>query len=86
MMPHVVSVRVRSDGRTRVRLWIPLLPVFLVLLPLEVLALVVLVIACAVSRVNPLRAVGTGGRILLATKGTRIEIEQRHTAVLVQIR
>ncbi|MDT5027598.1 MAG: hypothetical protein QOE61_4024 [Micromonosporaceae bacterium] len=85
-MPQVVTIRVHRGRRRRVRLWIPLLPVFLVLSPLLALVLVVFVVACLVVRIDPVRALHTGWRLLCSLSGTRIEIEQGRTAVLVNVR
>ena len=86
MMPQVVNVRVRTEDRKTIRLWIPLLPVLLLLSPLVVLFLVVLATACLATRVNPVRALWTGWRLLWSLGGTRIDIEQGRTAVLVNLR
>ena len=64
------------------RLRVPLLLVLLPLLPLVLLAVVV---ACLVGRINPFRAVRVGWRLLWALGGTRIEVEQGSTAVLVKL-
>lgn len=86
VIPQVVTVRVHSGRGRRVRLWIPLLPVFVVLSPLVALVLVVLVVACVVHRIDPVRALYAGWRLLWSLSGTRIEIEQGGTAVLVNVR
>ena len=86
MMPQGANVRVRTESRKTIRLWIPLLPVLLLLSPLVMLFLVVLVIACLATRVNPVRALWTAWRLLWSLRGTRIEIEQGKTAVLVNLR
>jgi hypothetical protein len=86
MMPQVVDVRVRTKSRKTFRLWIPLLPRLLLLSPLVVLFLVVLVIACVATRVNPVRAVWTGWRLLWSLGGTRIEIDHGRTGALVHLR
>jgi hypothetical protein len=86
MMPQVVSVRVRNGRGRRVRLWIPLLPVLLILSPVVLLVLALSALACLVWRINPVRALYAGWRLLCALSGTRIEIEQSGTAVLVNIR
>jgi hypothetical protein len=86
MMPQLLTARVqRPDGRP-IRIWVPVLPVLLVLSPVLVLAVVVAAIACLVYRISVLRAFGTGWRILFALPGTRFDIEQGRTAVLVTIR
>jgi hypothetical protein len=65
---------------------VPVLPVLLVLAPVLVLAVVVAAVACLVYRISLLRALGTGWRIISALPGTRLDIEQGRTAVLVNIR
>ena len=86
MMPQLLSVRVkRPDGRP-IRIWVPVLPVVLVFSPVMVLAVLVATVACLVYRVSVVRALGTGWRIVSALPGTRFDIEQGRTAVLVTIR
>ncbi|SBT43841.1 hypothetical protein [Micromonospora narathiwatensis] len=85
-MPQVVSVRVRNERGRRVRLWIPVLPVLLLLSPVLLLVLASAAIACLLWRINPIRALYASWRLLCALRGTRIEIEQNRTAVLVDIR
>lgn len=85
-MPQLLTVRVkRPDGRP-IRIWIPVLPVVLVFAPVVVLAALVAAVACLVYRVSVIRALGTGWRIVSALPGTRVDVEQGHTAVLVAIR
>jgi hypothetical protein len=86
MIPQLLTVRVSRPRGRRVRLWIPLLPVALVLAPLLLLAALAGVIACLVGRINPVRATHRVGQVLCALPGTRIEIEQGRSAVLVTIR
>ena len=85
-MPLLLTVRVkRPDGRP-IRIWVPVLPVLLVFSPVVVLAVLVAVVACLVYHVNSVRALGTGWRLVSALPGTRFDIEQGRTAVLVAIR
>ena len=85
-MPQLLSVRVkRPDGRP-IRIWVPILPVVLVFSPILVLAVLVAAVACLVYRVSMVRALGTGWRIVSALPGTRVDVEQGRTAVLVSIR
>jgi hypothetical protein len=51
-----------------------------------VLAVLVGAVACLVYRVSVVRALGTGWRIVSALPGTRVDIEQGRSAVLVTIR
>ena len=85
-MPQLLTVRVkRPDGRP-IRVWVPVLPVVLVFSPVVVLAVLVAVVACLVYRVSVTRALGTGWRIVSALPGTRVDVGQGRTAVLVTIR
>jgi hypothetical protein len=86
MIPHLVTVRHRrGDGRW-LRLYVPVLPVLLVLSPLLLLAVLVGLVACLATRVSPVGALRGAGQLLCALPGTRIEIEQGRTAVLVSVR
>jgi hypothetical protein len=85
-MPQLLTVRVkRPDGRP-IRIWVPVIPVVLVFLPLVVLAVLVAAVACVVYRISVARALGTSWRIVSALPGTRVDVEQGRTAVLVTIR
>jgi hypothetical protein len=86
MIPHLVTVgHRRPDGRW-MRLYVPVLPVLLVLSPLLLLAALVAVFACLATRVSPVGALRGAGQLLRGLPGTRIEIEQGRTAVLVSVR
>ena len=86
MIPQLVTVRTRrSDGRW-LRLYVPVLPLLLVLSPLLVLAVPAGLIACCFIRVKPMGALRGTGQLLRAVRGVRIEIEQGPTAVLVSVR
>ena len=82
-MPQVVTVKVHNGRGRRVRLWIPLLPVLVVLSPLVLLVLIGSVVACLANRIPPGRALETGWRVLCATRGTQVRFEQGRTAVLI---
>ncbi|MEU0744774.1 hypothetical protein [Streptomyces sp. NPDC006134] len=86
MIPQLVTVRYhRSDGRRR-RLYVPVLPVLLVLSPLLLLAVAGAVVACLVAGVSPVGALRGVGRLLWTLPGTRFEIAEGRTAFLVGIR
>ena len=85
MTPQVTTVPVHSGRDRRVRLWIPLLPIYLVLSPLLVLLTLVLLVACVVYRVNPFRALGAGAHLLWALRGFQVQIKQGRTEVLVKL-
>jgi hypothetical protein len=85
-MPQLLTLRVkRPDGRP-IRIWIPVLPVVLILSPVLVLAALAAIVACRVWHVHMLRAFSTGWRVVSALSGTRVDVEQGRTAVLVTIR
>ena len=85
MMPQLVTVRVkRPDGRP-IRIWVPVLPIALVFSPVLVLAALVAAVACLVFRISPAGALRGIAQLLWALPGTRIEIEDGRTAVLVSV-
>ncbi|WP_326554724.1 hypothetical protein [Micromonospora sp. NBC_01813] len=86
MIPQLVTVRWRRrDGRRR-RLYVPVLPVLLVLSPLLLIAVLGGLVACVVYRVSPTGALRGAGGLLWALPGTRIEFEQGSTDLLVSLR
>lgn len=85
-MPQLVTVRVTHPDRRPIRIWVPVLPVVFVFLPVVVLAVLAVAVACLVYRVSVVRALGTGWRIVSALPGTRVDFEEGRTAVLVTIR
>ncbi|GAA2788131.1 hypothetical protein [Nonomuraea dietziae] len=85
-MPQLLTVRVKRPDRRPIRIWVPLLPVVLVFSPFVVLAVLGAAVACHVFRIDVVRALGTGWRIVSALPGTRVDLEFSRTAVLVAIR
>lgn len=84
-MPQLLTVRVvRPDGRP-IRIWVPVLPVVLLFTPIVVLAALAATVACLVYRVDVGEALGACWRIVSALPGTRFDLEQGRTAVLVTI-
>jgi hypothetical protein len=86
MIPQLVTIRHRRpDGRWR-RRFVPVLPVLLLISPLLLLAVPVALVACLVTRVNPVAALRGVGQVLGALPGTRIEIAQGDKTLLVSVR
>jgi hypothetical protein len=85
MMPQVVTVKVTDDGK-RYRIWIPLIPVLIVLSPILVLAALVLAVACLVMRINPFAALARTYRLYTALRGLHVEIGEGRSTVLVSVR
>jgi hypothetical protein len=86
MIPHLVAVRHRRPDGRWLRLYLPVLPVLLLLSPLLLLAVLAGLVACLATRVSPVGALRGTGQLLWALPGTRIEIEQGRTVVLVSVR
>ncbi|MQM26989.1 hypothetical protein [Glycomyces albidus] len=86
MIPQLVTVRWRRRGNRVRRLWIPVVPVALLLSPLLVLAVIGGVVACLLFDMSPLRMLGGIGRVLWTLPGTRFELEMHGTAVFLGIR
>ncbi len=85
MMPVLVTVRYRRPHGRWLRLYVPVVPVLLVLSPLLLLVLLAGLVACLVFRISPVGALHGAGQLLWALPGTRFEIEQDPTAVLVSV-
>ncbi|MGI5321241.1 hypothetical protein [Actinomadura nitritigenes] len=86
MMPQLVTVRYRRRSGRRLRLYVPVVPVLLVLSPLLLLAVLAGLVACRVVGVSPLGVLRGAGRFLWALPGTRFEIVQGRSAVRVSVR
>ncbi|MGH4029137.1 hypothetical protein ACQB60_09415 [Actinomycetota bacterium Odt1-20B] len=86
MIPQLVTVRYRrTDGRRR-RVFVPVVPVLLVLSPLLLLALLAGLVACVVFRMSPVGPLRGVWLVAWALPGTRFEIEQGPWALLVSVR
>ena len=86
MIPNLVTVGYRRANGRWLRLYVPVVPVGLVLSPLLLLAVLGGLVACLVFRVSPVGALRGTGQLLWALPGTRIEVEEGRTAVLVSVR
>jgi hypothetical protein len=86
MMPQLLTVRVTRPQHRSVRIWVPVLPAVLLLAPLLILAGLAAAVACLMYRVSVGPAFGNGWRLFCALPGTRIDIREGPTTVLVSIR
>jgi hypothetical protein len=75
MIPYLVTVRHRRPNGRWLRLYVPVVPVVLVLSPLLLLAVLAGLVACLTTRVSPIGVL----------RGTRIEIDDGRTAVRVSV-
>jgi hypothetical protein len=86
MIPQLVTVRYRRPDGRWLRLYVPVLPVLLVLSPLLLLAVLAGLVGCLAAGVSPVAALGGTGQLLRALPGTRIEVEEGRTALLISVR
>jgi len=86
MIPQLVTVRHRRPDGRWLRLYVPVLPVLLGLSPLLLLAVLAGLAACLAFRISPVGALRGTGQLLWALPGTRFEIEEGRTALLVSVR
>lgn len=86
MIPQLLTLRVTRPRGRPIRIWLPVLPILVLLSPVLVLAVLGAAIACRIYRIGVARAFGSVWRFACALRGTRFDIEQGRTAVLVTIR
>jgi uncharacterized membrane protein len=85
MIPFVAVVSLRNRESRTFRLWIPLLLVWLLLLPLAIVLSPFIFIVSLICRVNPLRGVAVVWEILNALADTRFEVEHRTAGISFHI-
>ena len=85
MIPFVAVVSLRNQESRTIRLWIPLILIWLLLLPLAVLLSPFIFIACLCCRVNPFRGVALMWQVLNALTDTSIDVEQRSAGMSFHI-
>jgi hypothetical protein len=85
MIPFVAVVSLRNQESRTLRLWIPLVLIWLLLLPLGILLSPFIFIACLVCRVNPLRGVAVLWQILNALTDIQLDVEHRTVGVSFHI-
>ena len=85
MIPFVAVVSLRNQESRTFRLWIPLFLIWLLLLPLVVLASPFIFIACLICQVNPFRGLAVMWQILTALADTNVEVEHRSAGMSFHI-
>jgi hypothetical protein len=86
MIPQLVTVGYREPGHRGLRLYIPVLPVVLLLSPLLLLAVLAGLAVCPFFQVRPLGALRGVGRLMWSLPGTRIDIDDGQTVLLISVR
>ena len=84
--PLTASVHVKPAGwRFGIRLWLPLFLVWLLLLPLFVLALPFLFVASLVFGFRLLRSLGAVMAVLAGFRGTNVEVHNPDARIFVKL-
>ena len=83
MIPFVAVVSLRGQESSTFRLWVPLILLWLLLVPFGVLLSPLIFIGCLACRVNPFRAFSIVWQILAALNDTEVEIEHRSAGVSI---
>jgi hypothetical protein len=85
MIPFVAVVSLRDQQSRTFRLWIPMVLIWLLLLPLGVLLSPFIFIACLVGGVNPFRGVVVMWQIFSALSDTQLDVEHRSAGLSFHI-
>ena len=74
-----------SRTRRRLRLWVPLFLVWLLLLPFVLVLLPVYFVVCAVMDIAPFATLGAFFALLGSLNGTHVEVESPDAAVFIHV-
>ena len=85
MIPLIAIVQVHPHPGRRIRLWLPLFLVWLLLVVLGLVLSPLILIACLIARLNPFTAIWSLIRVFVAMSGTDIEVESAEANVLVRV-
>lgn len=84
MIPLFADLRIETQHR-RLRLFLPLFLIWLILLPLVLVLLPFAAIACVILRINPFSAIGTLFSVLTAIPGTQLGVERPGSSIFIHI-
>ena len=84
MIPMVATLKLRNHRLRGFSIWIPLFLIWVILLPVVLILSPFFLIACLITLINPLRAIGVFWEILCGLRGTHIEVLGSHQQ-LIQI-
>jgi hypothetical protein len=85
MIPLVAVVSLRDRESRTFRLWVPLILVWLLVVPVVVLLSPLILVACIACRVNPFRGFAVVWQILSALRETEFELDRRSAGVSICI-
>jgi uncharacterized membrane protein len=83
MIAYYSADTIAVRPRRRFRLWIPLLLVWVLLLPFFVLLTPLVFVACLAFKVDPLRGVSVYWQLFNGLRGLRVEIEDRGARIRI---
>ncbi|QUD85992.1 hypothetical protein [Phenylobacterium montanum] len=85
MIPLLAVVHVRNGHGPMLRLWLPLILVWLLIAPLVILALPIAIFIALVLAINPFPLLGGLWSLLSAARGTCVDVKSPDASVLVRI-
>ena len=75
MNPYSAAVATALKPRRRLHLWIPLLLVWVLLVPFILLLAPLVFVACLIAKVDPFQGVSVYWQIFDALRGLRVEVD-----------
>jgi len=87
MMPPllaIVDIQRRADGRMY-HLWLPLFLIWLLLLPLAIIALPFVIVIGLIAGIEIFKAMGGVLRVLNALNGTHVDIDQAGRHIVIRL-
>ncbi len=83
MIPSLAVIHVERRSGKPIRLWLPVILIWLLLAPFVVVLAPFCLIAAAVLRVNPLAGAAAVGSVLWELGGLRIEVDSPGARILI---
>ncbi len=84
MIPFIAVVKMRKLRRRGFRLWIPLVFVWLLLLPLILFLLPFAVVACRIAGMKPFRTFWYFWQVLSSLGGTEVAVDHRDGSLAIR--
>lgn len=85
MIPFLLVLRIRTDRGRTIRLWVPLILVWVLLLPIAIPAVIVMCLLVVARGTRPLRILATGWRLLRGLRGLVIDVDAPDSTVYLKI-
>jgi hypothetical protein len=85
MIPMLLRVRIHTRKGERLRLWLPLFLVWLLVLLFSPLLLLVLVVGALVARLRPWAMLKSCWEIVNSLRGLDVDVQSDEADVLVQV-